>query len=113
MTLPRRARRQKPAKRRANPSAPPSYTESHWGKGPKDIRKNVPVPDPRDNTKLIGLGVLHSVVYITEKGGDYELVEYEHAFSEDDPPLLAYGDKDGKLYIVAGGYRVTKHGIVD
>jgi len=70
------------------------------------------VQEPRDNEKLIGLGILLSVVYVTEKGGDRSPVEYEHTFDERNPPLLAYGSDDGKLYIVGGGYKVKPHGIV-
>ena len=71
------------------------------------------ISDPGDNRKLIGLGPLLSVVYLTVKGGDSEPTEYEHKFREADPPLLAYGGTDGRLYIVGGGYYMTKHGIVD
>ena len=99
-------------RRRSNPGkTPPSYVESHWGKKPT-LQASCPVQEPRDNAKLIGLGVLHSVVYVTKKGGDYGDVEYEHKFDESDAPLLAYGDKDGRLYIVGGGYTVEKHGII-
>jgi hypothetical protein len=104
MPLPRRRRKKNPAS--------PSYTSSHWGRSPTDIRHRQEVPDPRDNSKLIGLGPVHSIVYVTMKGQDQEPVEYEHKFSSRDPPLLAYGDADNKLYLVGGGYKVTAHGIV-
>jgi hypothetical protein len=101
----------KKRKRRRNGNVPPSYTESHWGIKPT-VSKDWNVHEPSDNDELIGLGTVVSIVYLTEKGGDGELVEYEHDFSPRNPPLLAYGDRDGKLYIVAGSYKVTKHGIV-
>jgi hypothetical protein len=96
--------------RKENPRKPPSFKESHWGKDATDVR-HVRVAEPRDNKKLIGLGVVHSIVYVTQKGTDQEPVEYEHKFSHRDPPLLAYGSDDGKLFFVGGEYYVTSHGI--
>jgi hypothetical protein len=98
-------------KRRRNGNVP-SYEEAHWGLKPTDVR-TADVCEPGDNTKLVGLGALVSVVYLTEKGGDGELVEYEHHFKPSDMPLLAYGDTDGNLYVIGGAYYITKHGIVD
>jgi hypothetical protein len=94
------------------PKAPPSYRDAHWGRPVQEAR-TLAVSEPGDNEKLIGLGPLLSVVYVTQKGDDDEPVEYEHTFKESNPPLLAYGSDDGKLYIVGGGYYMTKHGIVD
>ena len=71
------------------------------------------VTEPSDNRKLIALGPLFSVVYLTEKGSDRDVVEYEHKFKPSDPPLLCYGSEDGRLYLVGGGYYMHKHGIVD
>lgn len=98
-------------KRKKNGQAAPSYKESHWGRDVTDVQY-ARINEPRDNKKLIGLGAVHSIVYITRKGSDGEDVEYEHKFSSREPPLLAYGDKDGRLYIIGGSYRVTRHGIV-
>jgi hypothetical protein len=90
----------------------PSYTASHWGRRPEDSF-STDVPEPRDNNHLITLGWLHSVVYITRKGSDPpEGVEYEHKFSHRNPPLLCYGSDDGRLYLVGGSYRMTRHGII-
>jgi hypothetical protein len=97
-------------KKVVNPA--PSYEAAHWGVKPKGT-KVLDVPNPRDNTRLVGLGAVVSIVYLTEKGGDGELVEYEHEFSKRTPPLLAYGKEDGRLYLVGGGYKMTIHGIVD
>jgi hypothetical protein len=90
---------------------PPSYEEAHWGRAPRD-RHHTMVQEPRDNARLIGLGSLMSVVYVTEKGRDTEPVEYDHRFKESEMPLLAYGSHDGYLYILGGGYRIEKHGII-
>ena len=105
----KRARRAKKPARRANPAL--SYRDTHWG---IDSEKTTTesVHEPGDNERLIGLGTLLEVVYVTRKGFD-GVSEYEHKFSEKNPPLLAYGSNDRKLYIVGGSYRVTKHGIVD
>jgi hypothetical protein len=89
---------------------PPTYKEAHWGLDPEEIRHEQ-VGEPRDNTELRGLGELVQVVYLTQKGGDPELVEYEHDF-RGKLPLLAYGAEDGRLYIVGGSYKVKRHGIV-
>jgi hypothetical protein len=94
-----------------NPT-PPSYKGTHWGIA-STKSTTLDVPDPRANRAkgLIQLGVLVSIVYLTEKGGDGELVEYEHKFDATHP-RLAYGSKDGKLYIAGGSYRVESRGIV-
>ena len=94
------------------PRRPPSYEEAHWGRTPHDVHK-ARVSEPGDNSKLISLGAIHSIVYVTEKGFDRDPVEYEHKFKASDPPLLAYGDKDGNLYIIGGAYYITSRGIVD
>jgi hypothetical protein len=100
----------KKRKRRAN-GAPPGYRAAHWGIAPTGSRVR-DVPNPKDNGKLIELGVVHSLVYVTRKGTDREDVEYEHEFSFRDPPTLCYGDRDGKLYLVGGEYKMTVHGII-
>jgi hypothetical protein len=71
-----------------------------------------PVQEPSDNEQLTGLGWLYQVVYVTTKAGDTGPTEYIHTFDEKNPPLLAYGSDDGRLYIVGGGYVVRKHGII-
>lgn len=115
-----RRKKKKPASRvrRANhvlypkPRKPPSYAAAHWGLPATDVHR-AKVHEPSDNHKLIALGPVHSIVYVTRKGGDQDPVEYIHKFKASDPPLLAYGDKDGKLYFVGGAYYMTEHGIVD
>lgn len=91
---------------------PPSYQDAHWGKTAHASRLRE-VPDPKKNSKLIALGRLVSVVYETEKGDD-GVSEYEHAFGHGfaaQRPWLAYGNVDGRLYIVEGHYKVTVRGI--
>jgi hypothetical protein len=105
----KRRRRSRP--RRSN-GPPPSYRAAHWGL-PSTEAGNYDVNEPGDNRKLIGLGLVHSIVYVTRKKGDAGDTEYEHKFSSSDPPLLAYGSDDGRLYFLGGKYRMTVHGIVD
>lgn len=95
-----------------NPEAAPSYKATHWGLEPTKIEK-LNVPDPRENRArgLFALGPLYSVTYLTKKGSDTALVEYQHKFSRR-MPVLAYGSKDGKLYVVDGSYKVRARGIV-
>ena len=93
---------------KANP--PPSYRASHWGKNPGKVT-DLNIPAPRDNRKMIGLGELVQVVYLTTKGGDSGPTEYVHKF-ERRLPVLAYGDHDGKLYVAGGSYKVSSRGIV-
>lgn len=94
------------------PKRPPSYEEAHWGR-PVNQSRVMRVHEPGDNKKLIGLGPIVSIVYLTQKGSDPDLTEYEHTFKASNPPLLAYGSDDGELYIVGGAKYMTKHGIVD
>jgi hypothetical protein len=94
------------------PKRPPTYIEAHWGRGPKDVH-TAAVSEPSDNRKLIALGAVHTIVYVTRKGEDQDFVEYEHKFKPSDPPLLCYGSEDGRLYLVGGVYYMHKHGIVD
>jgi len=104
----RRRRRRFP--RRNNPR-PPTYKEAHWGLEATDVR-HVTIQEPRDNNEFPGYGTIHSIVYVTTKAGDSGPTEYEHKFSSRNPPLLAYGDCDGRLYIIGGGYRCSAHGII-
>jgi len=91
---------------------PPSFKAAHWGLEPSKIDR-MNVPDPRENRAkgLFALGPLYKVTYLTKKGSDTALVEYEHKFGRR-MPVLAYGSKDGKLYVVDGSYKIRARGIV-
>lgn len=102
--------------RRANPeprgaaehAAVRRYKRVHWGvPGDGKIHRGR-AADPRKTSTA--LGTLVSVVYCTQKGGDGELVEYEHKFSRKSPPVLAF-NREG-LLIIGGSYRVEERGIV-
>jgi hypothetical protein len=106
---------------RANPGEAPSYAASHWGIKPRTSRgTTMDVPDPNVNIRaakvsgkppFVELGTLVSIVYCTSKQGDPDLTEYEHKF-EHEHPVLCYGRKDGRLYIVGGTYTMEPRGIV-
>jgi hypothetical protein len=97
-----------------------AYREKHWGRdAPKREIRNQPLPNVTHG--VIDLGELVSVVYLTEKGGDGELVEYEHYFSDGLPesrrdgtrPMLSFAPDGSGLVIVRGPseYTVTNRGI--
>jgi hypothetical protein len=97
---------------KSNPSAPPTYKSSHWGiDSKKDL--SLLVPTPHKSHPMVGLGELVSVVYLTQKGGDGGLTEYEHKF-EKRRPVLAYALDKGRtrLFVAGGSYTVTRRGIV-
>ena len=83
------------------------YRKVHWGIEAQAIR-NGTAPDPR--VPLAALGHLLTAVYVTEKGGDGGLVEYEHDFGPRNLPILAFNPSG--LVIVGGGYKVNERGIV-
>lgn len=103
-------RRRNPAPRSvAEERAVKNYARLHWGQfGNRDVKK-MDVGDPRQ--VLTVLGVLSRVEYVTKKGHDKSLVTYFHDFSKREPPLLVV-DRDGKLLIAGGIYKVETRGIV-
>lgn len=90
--------------------APPTYKEAHWGEE-STWSGELDVGDPRRNRSIRGYGTLLSVVYLTRKGGDADLTEYEHKFASK-RPVLGYGSRDGRLYVAGGSYRCDARGIV-
>jgi hypothetical protein len=102
-------RRENPKKRRKKNPAPPSYSEFHGGRRPADRSVSVGVGNPKENDFLIECGVLPDIPYSTVKG--VTRGTWEHLFRKP-RPRLAYGNKDGKLYIVGGQYKITAAGIV-
>ncbi len=104
-----------PPGRKTNPAsdveAEEHYRELHWGDEGRGRITESEAADPRRGT-LTQLGRLHSVVYVTSKGG--EDAEWEHTFAEGGgrrPHLLVERDS-GKLVIAGGTYTVKKAGIV-
>lgn len=96
------------------------YVEKHWGKEPAGKLTDEPLPNVQRG--LVKLGELVSVVYVTEKGRDHELVEYEHTFSDHltegardgTRPILCFAPDGSGLVIVRGRskYAVKNRGIV-
>ena len=97
-------------------SAKLSYLKTHWGAaGNGEVVTGEAVDISDEDDTLVALGLLTEIVYTTIKGGDKAPTEYLHKFSKRNPPLLAYGQKSGKLVIVSprkGGYFVSVRGIV-
>lgn len=96
--------------RKPNPSdagAAAEYRRTHWGDRGRGQVRQLEAQNPAHGT-LTELGALHSVVYVTKKGGDPELTEYEHEFAGPLPKLL-YGPRG--LVIAGGRYRVKTGGI--
>ena len=83
------------------------YERTHWGEKGRDRVTLSRASNPAHGA-LTELGQLVSVVYLTKKGGDRELVEYEHEF-EKEKPRLAYNA--GGLVVVGGTYKIREGGI--
>ena len=109
-------RRKKKNHLRSARTAALSYVATHWGEaGNGEVVTGEAVDVHDEDDTLVALGLLTEIVYTTIKGGDKAPTEYEHHFSKRNPPLLAYGQKSGKLVIVSpkkGGYFVSVRGIV-
>ena len=92
-----------------------SYAKTHWGDmGNGEVSQGEALDISKEET-LVTLGVLREIVYETVKGLEDSPAEYEHKFSKRNPPILAYGQKSGKLVIISprhGGYFVSWRGIV-
>ena len=95
------------------------YEAKHWGQPGKGSARDLPLPNVEQG--LVELGELVSLVYLTAKGRDRELVEYEHEFSDrrasderdGTRPLLCFAGDGSGLVIVRGPsrYTVTNRGI--
>ena len=84
------------------------YKDFHWG---KDVDKITKMEAPEPPRVLVALGYLRSVTYQTQKEGDEGDMFYIHAFERPFPILCT--DPEGKhLFIVGGGFKVKKEGIV-
>jgi hypothetical protein len=105
----------KPKKPNPIGGARASYAKTHWGDmGNGEVSQGEALDITKEET-LVTLGVLREIVYETVKGLEDAPAEYEHKFSKRNPPILAYGQKSGKLVIISprhGGYFVSWRGIV-
>ena len=58
---------------------------------------------------LVQLGELRGVIYASDRSGDGVKRTYIHFMER--PPMLACNARGDQLYIIGGGYRVTRRGI--
>lgn len=99
------------------------FERLHWGA--PDCTTSVTLTPPAPPDRLVSLGGLHAVEYLTTKGGDGQSL-YRHEFGREvsrqvwrgPRPVLAVGFYDNgsrqqELFIARGAsrYRVTTHGI--
>ncbi len=106
--------------RSANAKERAEYARTHWGQvGPGEVRAASMACAP---LRRLGKGL--SVTYTTRKGGDTDLVDYEHPWGEGargawTPPVVVAHRCGapkcagmGMIALVGGTYRVTERGIV-
>lgn len=84
------------------------YIEIHWGEKPIRITPQNYLPPPK---VLVQIGLLESLAYVTEKGGEGKIV-YDHFHNPDNMPILACDPEGRQLYIIGGNYEIKKEGIV-
>jgi len=64
-----------------------------------------------EHDTVIYVGKIHAIAYEAVRDGRLE--KYVHEFKARSRPVLAVSHDGNQLYIVAGRYRFTDHGIVD
>ena len=74
-----------------------------------DKLEQVDVP-PQDDV-LIVIGECEAIAYRATRDG--ETHSYQHEFSENARPALAVSHDGRRLYLLAGAYEFTSHGIED
>lgn len=65
---------------------------------------------PVDDVMVI-VGVCEAIAYTATRDG--ETASYQHEFSKNARPALAVSHDGRRLYLLAGAYRFTAHGIED
>lgn len=90
----------KKTRARAPAAAAAEYEKTHWGKSGSWGMASGDMPAPAGKGSPIA-----RIVYTTKKGGDSDLVYYEHDFEAPLPRLQG-------RQLTGGGYRVTEAGIV-
>lgn len=65
---------------------------------------------PVDDVMVV-VGICEAIAYQAERDG--ELASYQHEFSPNARPALAVSHDGRRLYLLAGAYRFTAHGIED
>jgi hypothetical protein len=96
----------KTSRAKAPPSAEKEYKRTHWGQGGAWGVSSGDAPEARGSVGQL----CTRVIYATKKGGDRDLVNYDHAFEGTLPQLVkAVGSR---VQFHGGTYRVTERGIV-
>lgn len=65
---------------------------------------------PIDDVMVV-VGICEAIAYRTTRDG--ETASYQHEFSPSARPALAVSHDGRRLYLLAGAYRFTAHGIED
>lgn len=66
---------------------------------------------PKEGEALTFIGHVTAIAY--EATRDDETAEYEHDFAKHSRPVLAVSADGNRLYLLAGAYKFTAHGIED
>lgn len=64
-----------------------------------------------DNEVLAVIGEVEAIAYTATRDG--ETASYQHEFRKSSRPVLAVSHDGLRLYLLAGAYKVTSHGIED
>ena len=83
------------------------FTDFTGMKGAVVDEEDVP---PVDDVMVI-VGVCEAIAYTATRDG--ETASYQHEFSPSARPALAVSHDGRRLYLLAGAYRFTSHGIED
>jgi len=97
--------RKNPSRASALASLTKDFTDFHGAHPQKIARMDVPKPGPGWL-----LGKVAYVAYFAERDGEYNL--YHHDFKAKSAPCLVI-NKDGKILLGGGRYKVGDRGIVD
>ena len=65
---------------------------------------------PDDDTLMV-VGICEAIAYSAKRDG--ETHSYQHEFKPSARPVLAVSSDGRRLYLLAGDYRFTSHGIED
>lgn len=66
---------------------------------------------PPIDDALMVIGPCVAIAYEATRDG--ETAQYQHEFSKDSRPVLAVSSDGKRLYLLAGAYEFTSHGIED
>lgn len=76
---------------------------------PADTEDIAHIPDQDD--VLVVFGECEAIAYTATRDG--ETASYQHEFSKEARPALAVSYDGRRLYLLAGAYKFTSHGIED